>query len=78
MRNRLEVNYSENLNDTNCLWMIEGENPQHGGHIKTGSKYRIKHVSSKKYLTVGNKQLNEKNQEFYSLGLGDFASGQSL
>ncbi|CAG9321846.1 unnamed protein product [Blepharisma stoltei] len=47
-----KVIYSDNLNDTNGLWMIEGEDLHVGGLVKIGNKYRLKHMSTGKYLVL--------------------------
>ncbi|CAG9323264.1 unnamed protein product [Blepharisma stoltei] len=81
-KNHLEVLYNKNLNDTNCLWMIEGENSQIGGKVKIGTKYRLKHISTKKYLTIQNNHgINSPTNVLtghHNLSLADITKGNNL
>lgn len=44
------------LADSSCnitgLWMVEGEDPSHGGPVKIGNTYRVKHIYTGLYLAV--------------------------
>ena len=56
-----EVSTTKKANDTNGLWMIQHEDPLSGGVITEDRRYRLKHISTGKFLAIsGNICLTEK------------------
>ena len=44
--------FNDNQADSNALWKIEGENDHYGGSVYTEKAYRLRHLSSGRYLSV--------------------------
>ena len=44
--------FSDKVSDGNGLWMIENENAFKGGVVISSNKYRLKHITTGKYLAI--------------------------
>ena len=47
-----KIYFSEKISDRNGLWMIENENAFTGGVVVSANKYRLKHITTGKYLAI--------------------------
>ncbi|CAG9317756.1 unnamed protein product [Blepharisma stoltei] len=81
---RLKMIFNENLSDTNGLWKIEAENQYQGGLVNIENRYRLKHISSGKYLTIKERKsaklakASVKTLEFHKLKLGKILHANNL
>ena len=57
---RRVVYLNENLSDTNGLWMIESLNKAAGGLVNIKETYRLKHVSTGRYLYLKKDEFKDK------------------
>eukprot|EP00796_Vickermania_ingenoplastis_P009853 gene9853-6925_t len=76
-----EIGSEQTLADESCninaLWMIEGEDPTHGGPVKIGNTYRIKHIYTGLYLAVCGSAVDDIFQDEDDLSDGHLASERS-
>lgn len=69
-----ESTLADNSCNINALWMIEAEDPSHGGPVKIGNTYRIKHIYTGLYLAVCGSAVDDIFQEEDELSDGHLAT----
>lgn len=72
------VFFNSNMNDTNGLWKLEGENEREGGFITSDRIIRLKHASTGLYLSLSQDEGKMKNADPFSRSIVNKLMSQSM
>lgn len=72
------VFFNRNMNDTNGLWKLEGENEREGGYITSDRTIRLKHTSSGLYLSLIKEDGKMKGVDSFSRSIVNKLMSQSM
>jgi hypothetical protein len=73
-----QIFFNSNMNDTNGLWKLEGENDKEGGYITSERNFRLKHASTGLYLSLTQEEGRLKNVDSFSRQIMSKIVSQSM